>query len=258
MTILDLPPPLYTRRLTVSSRPKEVPNLLALPDHLILQILAEIPLPSLALSVRLTNRKLLLFSSHLLRRALLPIYKSKIQDNFSSDATGLKGITPVGTDGGVTTPPSRELAVLDIFISACIHEAVRSHESELYILPSASTSAERDIFRLLQPRARVEDLLIAYGVQDEIIRYQLARPSVGDSTSVVAGDVSVQLLARSARLMLPFPSTATRGKVVMKCVVEVQRKEGERLERTAESLVEGLAKIALVREGGNRGWYLRG
>lgn len=256
--IVDLPPPLYSRALTP---PPNTSRLLALPDHILLQILTKLPLPTLSLALRLTNKKLFLLSSHILRNSFLPAYTTKVKmRNHTTDTAGLE-ITAVDARSGegATMRPGREVEVLDLFISACINEAVKALESELFLLPSASTSAERDIFDLLQPKARVEDLIIAYGVQDGIIRSDWRENEMGDSAQVVAGDLAVPLSASTAKLMLPFPSSSSRkGAVVMKSVLEVRRRPDETLEKTAESVLDQLARIALVREGGRKGWYFRG
>jgi hypothetical protein len=49
--------------------------------------------------------------------------------------------------------------VLDLFMALKVHDDVWVDESELHLL---QPEAFRDLFDLMQPRARLEDLLCAY------------------------------------------------------------------------------------------------
>ena len=111
-----------------------------------------------------------------------------------------------------------------------------------------------DLFELLQPRARVEDLLIQYGGEDGFVRRESG--GGGDEKKDEEGmiweeDVSVQLSSRKAKVLLPFASESSRGRSIAKVVGEVDRAEGEALEMVAAKLVEVLAraKVERVRKG---------
>lgn len=196
-----------------------------------------------------------LIANVILRDALLPVWESKVRLGHSSDPLG-KRARGRGVEGG----KGRELAVLDLFVAACAHEASRAHESELHLLLSASTSAERDVYELLQPRARVEDLVIRYGAEDAVIEVRGAdeKPQRDGEAIVLAADLSVVLTGKTAKLLLPFPSLSEKGVCVPKTVVEVGRRDGDSLEVAANALVAGLAQVQLRRFGGSSGWYKKG
>ncbi|KAM0751297.1 hypothetical protein T439DRAFT_325445 [Meredithblackwellia eburnea MCA 4105] len=255
MVVLDDPPPVYEGIDRSSTKdkatPRQTPTLLGLPEHILLTILSYLPLPTLCLHVRLTNRQLLLFSSVILRRSLLPVWESKKRPAFTSDPMGKRRGK---RDGEQQHQRSRELAVLDLFIAACVHEAVRAHESELHLLPSVSHSAERDIFDFMQPKARLEDLVIRYGREDGTIAAESAEQ---DEWKVSAGDLSVTLLARSAKLLLPFLSQHQKGVVSLKTVTELPRRESDSLEEIASGLAGGLATMRLMRHAGKEVFYVK-
>lgn len=262
---MSAPPPAYSAssyrhnfsNTATTTTTTAAPSLLTLPDHLLLAILSHLSLPHLVFTVRPTCTRLSLFASHLLRRQLFPIYSSKLRPGYSTDAASLSS----------TSTPNRETRVLDQFIAACAYEARQAEESSLLLLPSASTSAERDLFEFLQPRARVEDLLLKYAKQDKIVYGGGVWEQKGGGT-IQEDDVTVQLGTRTANVLLPFKSVGgeSRGiSTVPRSVMEVSR-EGvaERLEQTAEKLVAGLATVRVWREeglgeGGKRvAWYERG
>jgi hypothetical protein len=261
------PPPAYLPRTAT----KHLPTLVTLPDHLLLSILACLTLPDLAFNVRATTRKLYLFATHLLRRQLLPVWESKVHPGYTTDAGGLFRFNSYSVPSSPNDPSplslrSRETVIFDLFISACAYEANKSFESSLNLLPSASHSASHDLFEFLQPRARIEDLVIRFGRQDKLI-YAEGDSGVsrgGGGGTILSEDVSVQLTPRSGRVMLPFASSNVKGAVVLKAVVEVKRDAGERLETTAEKIVDGLAGVRVWREEGRGAdgkcvsWYARG
>ena len=92
---------------------------------------------------------------HVLRSTYLASYTSLIRPPYTSDPF------PLAQSSDACTPlnRSRETAVLDLFIALKVHDDVWADESELHL---GQPEAFRDLFDLMQPRARLEDLLCAY------------------------------------------------------------------------------------------------
>ncbi|KAH9034090.1 hypothetical protein EDB85DRAFT_1948843 [Lactarius pseudohatsudake] len=101
---------------------------------------------------------------HVLRSTYLPSYVSLIRPPYTSDPFPLSA-TPsaAGTSAGLHR--SRETAVLDRFIALKVLDDVWADETELHL---GQPEAFRDLFDLMQPRARLEDLLHAYLVPTRI------------------------------------------------------------------------------------------
>lgn len=147
-------PPAY-HRLAAPAIHK--PQLAALPPHLLLQILSFLPLSTLSLSVRLVSHTFYLSASHLLRRAHLQLWTSRVW--YSSEPLA----DPAASSHHHSTtvlPLSRETALYDTFIAATSLSSVLSSESELHLVPGDSFAF--DIFQRLHPIARTEDLVIRY------------------------------------------------------------------------------------------------
>jgi len=102
---------------------------------------------------------------------------------------------------------SRETTVLDLFIALKVHDDVWADETELHL---GQPEAFRDLFDLMQPRARLEDLLSGY----------LA------PTRIDLSPYSVTFAPR--RVGLVGPSRRT--------IVEVERARDESLEVAAKRL----------------------
>lgn len=60
----------------------------------------------------------------------------------------------------------RETRVLDLYIALKVREDVWADESELHLEREESF---KDLFDLMQPRARLEDLVRAYGRRDGVV-----------------------------------------------------------------------------------------
>jgi hypothetical protein len=124
---------------------------------------------------------------HLLRSTYLPLYIDLVKPPYSSDPFPLNAPSgpaytprprttaappePLTTTASAFSVPSlqsvqRETAVLDRFLVLKICDDVRADESELHL---GSEDAFGDIFELMQPRSRVEDLVRAFGVQTGVI-----------------------------------------------------------------------------------------
>jgi hypothetical protein len=94
---------------------------------------------------------------HVLRSTYLPSYSSLIRRPYTSDPFPLTQ-TP-SSDACPALNRSRETVVLDHFIALKVHDDVWADECELHL---GQPEAFRDLFDLMQPRARLEDLLRAY------------------------------------------------------------------------------------------------
>jgi hypothetical protein len=260
---MDVAPPPYRPS---ASQPSFSPTLLTLPDHLLLTILSHLSLPTLSLLLRPTSRKLYLFATHLLRRSLYPRWARCLKHGFSTNPLGpSSSLSPsLSLSTSSILPRRRETAILDLYISSLVLVSLRSSESGLHLLVDheevETASWMWDLFELLQPRARVEDLLIQYGGEDGFVRREFGGGGGGDEKKdedrmIWEEDVSVQLSSRKAKVLLPFASESSRGRSIAKIVGEVDRVEGEALEMVAAKLVEVLARAKVDRVG--KGVYRR-
>ncbi|KAG9088240.1 hypothetical protein FS749_002336, partial [Ceratobasidium sp. UAMH 11750] len=186
----QLPPPPFRARQTCRS-------LADLPQHVLLQIVYatcpdDVPPERLrrrlywvAMYLRLTSRALYTASMHLLRSTYLPLYIDLVKPPYTSDPFPLNAPAslrytptpttptpdPLSTTAGAFFVPSlqsvqRETAVLDRFLVLKICDDVRSDETELHL---GSEDTFSDLFELMQPRSRVEDLVRVFGVQTGVV-----------------------------------------------------------------------------------------
>ncbi|KAI9461898.1 hypothetical protein BJY52DRAFT_163713 [Lactarius psammicola] len=179
-----LPPPPYSVPRTSQSRLPPPPftatshaalTLPELPSHVLLHIVhrtfPQAPdkdysklerqrktLHWLATSLRLVNRTFYIACMHVLRSTYLPSYASLIRPPYTSDPFPLSA-TPSAAGTSAPLHHSRETAVLDLFIALKVHDDVWADETELHL---GQPEAFRDLFDLMQPRARLEDLLHTY------------------------------------------------------------------------------------------------
>ncbi|KAI0289131.1 hypothetical protein BC826DRAFT_1033790 [Russula brevipes] len=170
----------------------------------------------LTTSLRLVNRTCYIACMHVLRSAYLPSYTSCIRHPYTSDPFPLTQ-TP-STDSCTPLNRSRETTVLDLFIALKVHDDVWADESELHL---GQPEAFRDLFDLMQPRARLEDLLRAH----------LA------SARVDLSAYSVTFAPR--RVGVVGPSRRT--------IVDVERAKDEKLEVAAKRLARKLKEYLAVR-----------
>jgi hypothetical protein len=136
---------------------------------------------------------------HLLRSTYIPLYIELVRPPYTSDPFPLNApsslrYTPTPTSPSpdpLTTTASaffvpslqsvqRETAVLDRFLVLKICDDVRCDETELHL---GSEDTFSDLFELMQPRSRVEDLVRMFGVQ----------------TGVIAGEEEAQYSPSSSR-----------------------------------------------------------
>jgi hypothetical protein len=153
---------------------------------------------------------------HVLRSTYLPSYSSLIRRPYTSDPFPLTQ-TP-SNDACTPLNRSRETIVLDLFIALKVHDDVWADESELHL---GQPEAFRDLFDLMQPRARLEDLLCAYLVP---LRLDLTAYSVTFAPR---------------RVGVVGPSRRT--------IVDVERVKDEKLEVAAKRLARKLKEYLAAR-----------
>ncbi|GAA5896735.1 hypothetical protein JCM8208_007071 [Rhodotorula glutinis] len=277
-------PPAYQATLQAA---RTSPKLDALPSHLLLRILAHLALPDLVLALRPASRTLYTHAMSLARMQGLPLWHDEVRAAHAARAQGGGGAPLGSTDplgaalegaqGDATASPayiaaapsstsspspvmarSRELAVLDLFLVALSTSLARlgassllftSEDDALRLVPGEKRA---DLWNLLQPRARCEDLVAA-----SLAAAARARAAAGrrDAAGAVRGeDVRVELKAREARVLLPFRSFG--GRETWKAVASVARDSRDTLEAVAERLSYELQRVAVERETDGRSrWY---
>jgi len=268
-------PPAYQATPQATRTP---PKLDALPSHLLLRILAHLALPDLVLALRPASRTLYVHAMSLARMQALPLWHDEMR---AAAAARGGGGAPLGSGPPSTDPPTytappptsahpsspltartRELAVLDQFLVALSSSLARlgasallftSEDDALRLVPGEKRA---DLWNLLQPRARCEDLLAA-SLAAARASSAAAGGAVGrDEAGAVRGeDVRVELKAREARALLPFRSAAG-GRETWKGVASVARDSREPLEAVAERLSYELQRAAVQRwSDGLSRWY---
>ncbi|KDQ16432.1 hypothetical protein BOTBODRAFT_172963 [Botryobasidium botryosum FD-172 SS1] len=250
------PPPFHQVRRSVS--------LAALPHNIIIEIVrATCPsfhadssgyrqsLYWLATSLRLVSRSVWIACMHILRSTYLPLYASYIKPPYTSDPfPHLQGSAFQSVQPSPLNPGKRETAVLDLFLLLQIKEELRADESELHLPDSF-----RDIFELMQPRSRTEDLILYYGVRKQII-LPLSAPSTSSYTPPSSSSSSSPRPGISYQIPpIPFSSLSVAwsarkvGVVVAdkagrkKTWVEVPRARDEGIESVAKKLVWEMMKV---------------
>ncbi|EUC62004.1 hypothetical protein RSOL_411950 [Rhizoctonia solani AG-3 Rhs1AP] len=260
------PPPFQSRRACHS--------LVELPQHVLLQIVYatcpdDIPAERLrrrlywvAMYLRLTSRALYIASMHLLRSTYLPLYINLVKPPYTSDPFPLNAppashytptptinpTCPLTTTTHTFSAPSlqsiqRETAVLDRFLVLKICDDVRLDETELHL---GSDDSFGDIFDLMQPRSRVEDLVRVFGIQTGVI---------ADTTEPTYSPVSARQ-ARSKKLIFETLSVNFSPRKLSlvqidrdrrkHTLVEIQRVKTETLEVSAKRLIRALIANGIV------------
>ncbi|KAI0295134.1 hypothetical protein B0F90DRAFT_1566968, partial [Multifurca ochricompacta] len=163
-----------------------------------------------ATSLRFVNRTFYIVCMHVLRSTYLHSYTSLVRAPYTSDPFPLATI-PSSTDACNPRNRSRETTVLDLFIALKVQDDLWADETELH---SGQPEAFRDLFDLMQPRARLEDLLRIYLAPN---RVELSA-------------YSVTFAPRRVGIVGPARRT----------IVEVERTKDESLEVTAKRLARKL------------------
>ncbi|KAI0075160.1 hypothetical protein K474DRAFT_1646885 [Panus rudis PR-1116 ss-1] len=251
------PPPPYFSDEPTSPPPfpqpteREPLTLATLPPHLLLRIVYETfsqtssierqrkTLYWLNTSLRQVCRSIYVACMHVLRSTYLPAYSPQIRSPYSSDPF------PLTTPASATYPSpdtslspvlslQRETRVLDLFIALKVREDVWLDESELHLEREESF---RDLFDLMQPRSRLEDLVRIYGVREGVVSIPGSSPTIlkrPKLPSIPFSALSVSFSVRKVGLVL---TTRERKKTI----IEVERRSrNERLEVAAKQIVEDL------------------
>ncbi|KAH9856200.1 hypothetical protein C2E23DRAFT_750193 [Lenzites betulinus] len=273
MVILDEktmypPPPPYVHSDPVSPPPfpsqsRPPPTLVTLPPHLLLRIVYETFPPGkvqnqrkvlywFTMSLRLVNRALYVACMHVLRSTYLPAYASLIRPPYTSDPFPLSlPDSPFASYASSSSPLSssllplqsmqRETRILDLYIALKVREDVWTDDSELHLEREESF---KDLFDLMQPRARLEDLIRAAGRREGIISVM---SSSGTTPLVSSPSPKKGCTTRP----LPFHALSVSysprsvGVVLMtkerkRTIVQVPRSREETLEDSAKKLVREL------------------
>ncbi|KAF7319392.1 COesterase domain-containing protein [Mycena chlorophos] len=173
------PPPPYTGGSNGRATPPAAGwrPFTALPPHLLLQIVYSTFADSsdiveqrktlywLSRGLRLVNRTLYTTSMNVLRSLYLPVYDSLIRKPYTSDPFPHHTHTQAQQMLRLNSV-QRETTTFDMFIALKVREDVWMDDSELH-LESEDTFA--DLFNLMQPRSRLEDLFRELAVEEGVV-----------------------------------------------------------------------------------------
>ncbi|EJD42951.1 hypothetical protein AURDEDRAFT_105023 [Auricularia subglabra TFB-10046 SS5] len=174
----------------------------------------------LAMSLRAVNRAFYTACMHVLRSSYLPAYTQNVRFPYTSDPFPSSSVE------------QRETAVLDRWMLLKVREDVFADESELHL----DLDAQRDVFDMLQPRARTEDLIrvISQSVRERIFAFD-AR-SAAELGLLPWNSISV--LFEPRRIALVLALKGGRRKVI----VETARTRDETLESSARKIIDQLIR----------------
>ncbi|KAH0834115.1 hypothetical protein J3R83DRAFT_11403 [Lanmaoa asiatica] len=278
MVILDekcmIPPPPYAAAGSVAPPPfpgnRSHQSLATLPSHLLLKIVyttfPQAPginetqperqrktLYWLSHQLRLVNRSFYIACMHVLRSTYLSTYGSLIRVPYTTDPFPLASST--SSPAGPVETMQRETQVLDLFIALKVREDVMMDDSELHLEREESF---KDLFDLMQPRSRLEDLVRYYGLREGVVH---TNPPGVSSSSVVSepqplntissrGSASHRMnTTRPAPLSFSILSVSFSPRKVglvmttasgKRTILEVARTRDEKLEVAAKKLVKQL------------------
>ncbi|KAF8553260.1 hypothetical protein OG21DRAFT_1464338 [Imleria badia] len=276
MVVIDeksmIPPPPYAAAGSVAPPPfpgsRTHQSLATLASHLLLKIVyMTFPRTSgidesrlerqrktlywLSHQLRLVNRSFYIACMHVLRSTYLPAYGSLIRAPYTSDPFPVSSST---LSAGPVETTQRETQVLDLFIALKVREDVMMDDTEFHLEREESF---KDLFDLMQPRSRLEDLVRYYGLREGVVHTNLpgvsssstasnSRPgTVGSSSSanyrastaspapLSFSVLSVSFSPRKVGLVL---TTTSRKRTIL----EVARTKDEVLEVAAKKLVKQL------------------
>jgi len=208
----------------------------------------------LAHRLRLVNKPFYFACMHVLRSAYLPAYSSLIRAPYTSDPFPLSSSTSFPAGPAETT--QRETQVLDLFIALKVHEDVMMDDTELHLEREESF---KDLFDLMQPRSRLEDLVRHYGLREGVVHTNPPGPASSSSASLVSQlrsspgpssptsrRTSTNAVAPVAFSMLSASFSPRKVGLVLttksgkRTIVEATRTRDEKLEVTAKKLVRQL------------------
>ncbi|KAF9257771.1 hypothetical protein L218DRAFT_83726 [Marasmius fiardii PR-910] len=227
-----VPPPPYN-----PPAPQLSPTLTSLPHNILLQIVYSVfpqsdcpvygdkklvrqreTLHWLQSSLRLVNSSLYIACMHILRSTYLPAYNSLIRAPYSSDpfpSSSTSSDSALTSSNGSSherpslIPSHRELRTLDLFIALLTHEDLFLDSTSLH---NPRHEAYKDLFVLIQPRSRLEDLVALEGQRHHLI--SLADDTINNgptsfdslSTNTLRRSESLFSLASEATLNEPSSS----------------------------------------------------
>lgn len=202
---------------------------------------------------------------HVLRSTYLPAYNSLIRPPYTSDPFPHSAPVPSYTSQTPSSPSTptpqihpdqnsiqslqRETSVLDHFIALKVREDVWADDSELHLEREESF---KDLFDLMQPRSRIEDLVRHYGMRDGLVSMG-GGSSSGSSTPTSPAVRSSSFSVTRGKRPAPLPFNALSvsfsprnvGLVLFsqgrkRTIVSVARTREEKLEYAAKRLIKEL------------------
>jgi len=240
------PPPPYTPRRRTGNGPK----FSDLPQSIVLQIV-EATFPTyqvrdsedqrrilywLTTGLRLVNRSLYIASMHTLRSTYFETYISLVQPPYTSDPFPFNS-TESCDASALTLPPikslQRETEVFDLFIALKAREDVWIDETVLHLEREESF---KDLFFMLQPRRRLEDLLREYGVRYGCITLSKSSPN---QRAIPFSRLNISYLPRKIGVVLITPATR-HAPMKRTTILECARMRDEKLEVAAKRLAKAL------------------
>ena len=174
---------------------------------------------------------------HILRSTYLPVYQSLIRAPYTSDP--FPAPSSATSHDSILGTIQRETRVFDIFIALKAREDFFMDASELHIIRE---ELFKDLFDLMQPRSRLEDLVRHYGMREGVVHVtssnargetasRHARPSREGSVPFSA--LSISFSPRKVGLVL-----MTSGR--KRTILEVTRVPNEKPEIPAKKLAKQL------------------
>lgn len=225
---------------------QESPDLLGMPDTLLLSILSHCNFVTLQLALRPTCRRLNLFCLSLLRKAALPHFEEHLPPAYATASNPLH--------------PGRrhEVKILDLMIAALANLSRLKFETNLHILAGDDVmQAYPELFEAMQPQACLQDLV--EGACFLLMPILLCRHLIMDVELLTANpikdlipqDISLLFSKRRVTLQLPIrAASSSQLKVVTirKKVFDLPRTFDETLEMTARRLAAQLVHWSIFRD----------
>ncbi|KAF7329896.1 COesterase domain-containing protein [Mycena kentingensis (nom. inval.)] len=216
-----LPPPPYSNSRAIAPPAHGWRTFSALPPHLLLQIVystfADAPdvaeqrraLYWISRGLRLVNRLLYTTSMNVLRSLYLPLYNDCIRRPYSSDPFPHTS-TSSGSESESASPRlgaslQRETATFDLFIALKIRDDSFKDDSELHL---ESDDSFTDLFNLMQPRSRLEDLFRDAAVEEGVVYLDRPRRRGTNSAGSSAADLRSAAPAPTATILRSAASHA--------------------------------------------------
>ncbi|KIJ41097.1 hypothetical protein M422DRAFT_68386 [Sphaerobolus stellatus SS14] len=246
-----LAPPPYTPRRRTGNGPK----LSDLPSSLLLQIVESMFLVEhtedglyeqrrtlywLTTGLRLVNRGFYVACMHTLRSTYLESYFARIKPPYTSDPFPFSSTEATGSTESIKAPPirslQRETEVFDLFIALKAREDVWLDDTMLHLEKEDSFN---DLFAVIQPRRRLEDLLRYYGLRYGSVT--LSESPYHTQKAVSLSRLSISFSQRKVGLVLYTPATRT-SRQQKTVIVECTRDKDEQLEVAAKKLAKGLCQ----------------